>query len=467
MEFPDEVQVNAWTGTDDDNRSKLGATAFAWGLGEVEFSQKLGAEDPPDYRNWQDPRVGWGLVLPENLNIPASERGLAEDAPEPIRRLWESRGKAPVFRYQDGASSDDKRLRRYTSNGAEKDPAIGQSEVGIANHQIPRYLLICASPSEIPWSFQYHLNLSSFVGRLDLDEQGLENYVSALLTNWENSKVSTNNPVVWSVDHQNGDITTLMQKAIAQPLASKLQNDSQIGDKLLQLLSSNATNQKLVDALVSRNPALIVSTSHGLTPMSGTVEELRSSMGLLVDQDHALLDPSELLNSWKPDGAIWYAHACCGAGTDAVSSYRNLFDSDSRIRLVLDSVAKAGSVTSRFARELLSNDKPLRAFIGHVEPTFDWTIREGDTKQLLTSSILDALYNGFHRSSGPEPVAMAFEKNFDAVATLLDAAGTAREQVQEGQLNLKSVMVRKKVAALDRRSLVILGDPTAALPPLI
>ena len=44
--------------------------------------------------------------------------------------------------------------------------------------------LIAASPSEVPWHVQYDLNPVRNVGRLDLDDEGLDRYVSALLDDW-------------------------------------------------------------------------------------------------------------------------------------------------------------------------------------------------------------------------------------------------------------------------------------------
>jgi hypothetical protein len=38
--------------------------------------------------------------------------------------------------------------------------------------------------------------------------------------------------------------------------------------------------------------------------------------------------------------------------------------------------ATAGARISPLPRALLGAEKPLRAFVGHVEPTFDWTLRD-------------------------------------------------------------------------------------------
>ena len=43
-----------------------------------------------------------------------------------------------------------------------------------------------------------------------------------------------------------------------------------------------------------------------------------------------------------------------------------------------------GAFTTPLPRALLGATRPLRAFVGHVEPTFDWTLRQRQTGEHLT-----------------------------------------------------------------------------------
>jgi hypothetical protein len=45
---------------------------------------------------------------------------------------------------------------------------------GLGDGKTPQYLLIYGSPAEIPWAVQYALNMSTYVGRLDLEGPALE-----------------------------------------------------------------------------------------------------------------------------------------------------------------------------------------------------------------------------------------------------------------------------------------------------
>jgi hypothetical protein len=65
---------------------------------------------------------------------------------------------------------------------------------------------------------------------------------------------------------------------------------------------------------------------------------------------------------------VWNAHACCSPGSDSPSNYAGLLDPESDVDAVLAAVAGLGSTVAPRPTALLGAEKPLRAFIGHVEP---------------------------------------------------------------------------------------------------
>ncbi len=361
-------------------------------------------------------------------------------------------------------------MRRYYPDGTAQDIAIsGAGERGVAPGALPYYLLIYASPTAIPWSFQYLLSQPCFAGRLTLEGAALENYVNALLKDWRDAGCDPHRPVVWTVDHGGGDITTLMRMAIAEPVAAKLAADPQIGAGRRLLHDAAATHQELLAALVQQQPALIVSTSHGQTGPLSDKPQMAARLGALIDRQHAALDVDALLAAWQPDGAIWYAHACCSAGSDSRNSYQELVPPGSTLAQVLDGIAALGAQVSPLPQRLLGAAKPLRAFIGHVEPTFDWTLRQPQTGQILARTTVEALYDNMHRSQ-PEAVGLAFNPGYKVVGELfqqwqhlIDQFAGAPAQQRDF---IRMMTTSAQLAALDRQSLVILGDPTAALPPL-
>jgi len=330
---------------------------------------------------------------------------------------------------------------------------------------LPKYLLIYGTPEEIPWELQYVLNTTCYVGRLDLQEDAaLKNYVNALLQDWKDSAFQLDHAVVWAVDHGSDDITTLMRNAIAKKVYEDLDGDEQLHGKVLFLDGSadQASSDALIHALTERGPSLVVTTSHGQTDPLSDPDAMTHGLGLLIDQDFEALQPERLLERWQPDGAIWYAHACCSAGSDSFTSYEGLVEPDSRISQALRAVAGLGALTAPLPRALLGAAKPLRAFIGHVEPTFDWTIRDPKTGEHLTGSLRRALYNGLYLS---KPVGLAFAEYYLPLATLYTQRDIAERRFGNGE-NTQGDMLYCSLTARDLRSTVILGDPTVALPPL-
>jgi hypothetical protein len=463
MGLPESLSINAWCG--EPVSGALGESAENWGVkAQRETPRKIMvAEEPAELWDWENPDVGWGIVLPENEDVSPAIRATAQDAPAPIQSLVEERGNAPVFRYR--ADLLNRKVRRYLADGSARDLDITDSKRGIGDKKLPRYLLIYASPAEIPWSFQYVLGQSAFVGRLDLDGDGLENYVTALIDGWASANCRADQPVVWAVDHGHPDITWLMDGAIAKPIAAKLQQDGDIGDKVHQISGSAATIDGLHGELKSRCPALVITTSHGMTGPLNDAGRMRRNLGLLVDDQHRLLQPAGLLDDWEPDGAIWYSHACCSAGSDATTSYKGLVETGSKVDRVLNAVAALGAQVAPFPRGLLGASKPLRAFIGQVEPTFDWTLR-AETGQVLTNSLCEALYTRMHQKK-PQPVGMAFHEVHLHAGQLFSQLDSLRRDIVRAVAGAKEAAIRTHLAALDRQSMVILGDPTVALPPLV
>jgi hypothetical protein len=468
--WPRSLSINAWTGAAL-APSPLGANAARWafaGAAAVAPSPVLPAE-VVDPRNWRHPDVGWGLVLADNDALSEPDRARGADAPASIRKLLAARDNPPVLRYRPELGV--RFLRRYYTNAGAQDIALAAAPRGTREGCLPRYLLIYGSPAAVPWEVQFYLNVPGHVGRLDLaEDEGLGRYVDALIGDWAGAGCQAHSPLLWSVDHGPGDITATMRELIGRPLMRKWREDEAIGERARFLDGRNATGAALAAALAEARPALVVTTSHGMTGPLGDASLMRAQLGMLVDDEHAVVRPELLLQQWAPDGAIWYAHACCSAGGDRKTRFAGLVEEGGSVDRVLKAVAALGEQVAQLPRKLLGAEKPLRAFVGHVEPTFDWTISQPETGQPLTASIERALYVGMYQRD-PETVAMAFADSLRHAGELFTqwnasvrAYATAGDPaVRERE---KTAALRTQLAGLDRQSMVILGDPTVRIPPL-
>ena len=455
-----ELRSNAWCGEAAHGAVRDGSVA--WGIDPAfAYDGPKLAPEPVDLANWRDPRVGWGVVLADNDATPAKERAAGDDAPAAIRQLIAARAGAQVFRYR--TDLPEGRLRWYAADGAASDLRLSGAR-GSGPKQIPRYLLIVGSPATIPWRAQCRWQLDAFVGRLDLDDAGLANYVDAVLHDWADARPDVTRPVVWAVDHGYPDITRLMRRAIADPIRSAFATDAghefDVADGYLA--DGRATGRLLADALASRRPAFVLTSSHGATFPLNDVAAMQRRLGMLVDNTQSLLTADEVTTG-AAHGAVWYAHACCSAGSDGASRFVDSVEASSSLARTLSGVSQCGAMTAPLPRALLGSAKPARAFIGHVEPTFNWTLRDPETGQVLTNAIVQALYDQLHLAVRP-PVGLAMKTYYDNVGGLLQDHAEALERVTQQRPGAPEQARRAKLVAIDRLSMVVLGDPTVALP---
>lgn len=122
-------------------------------------------------------------------------------------------------------------------------------------------------------------------------------------------------------------------------------------------------------------------------------------------------------------------------------------------------------MTAELPRALLGAPKPARAFIGHVEPTFDWTLRRPVTGISTTEALVEALYDGLFQAE-PVPVGLAFRRYFLGAASLRSRWAAERGSVEESPA-ARTAALLAALTGLDRQCTVILGDPAvvpAALP---
>ena len=459
--LPQALTINAWTGESADSRGAFAPNTKSWATKPAPGSKKTLAFHLPDLRDWKDPSVGWGLLVEHRPDRSAADAAALKDMPEAIRQLVAFRN--GVVLGWDKANGTDS-LIRYLPDGTTRRVVIGDIQRGTAPGALPHYILILGGPDKIPWLVQYTLNLVAAVGRLDLDEAGLNNYVSAAIANWAETPLDVSRCVLWSVDQGGTDITTLMKKTVAAPLFDELKGDAHIGAHARFLTDKDATHARLIEAVSTDKPALIVTTSHGKTGPLNDPDVMRRDLGLMVDRANAALPLADLLNVWQPNGAIWYAHACCSSGCDTGSVFASLFEA-SPLAKTLEDIGKLGAQSAPLPRALLGAKKPLRAFIGHVEPTFDWTLSTPDMQQNLTASTIVALYQNLFEDD-PMTVGGAFDKYFIQVGNLFNQWYTARLAVMRFEPGAERKALRAQLGALDRRSLVIHGDPAVALPAL-
>ena len=425
----------------------------------------------PQLTHWEgEDGSGWTLVLRHDPSKTNEEQATPVDAPASIQRLWQHRRCPPILRYLPPAAGNPTYLRRYRRDGDQivyNDYSLEKGTTAENLAQVPYYLLLVGPPKDLPWSLQYTLNGSRAVGRLDLAEnEGLKNYVDRLIDGWEDDGAKASSALLWSVDHKGGakDITEIMRAFIGDKLDAQIAKESVVRRRRY-LGGVDATVKGLGESLKELTPGLIVTTSHGAILGSADKSRRRASLGLLVDQTWTMLDPDSLLKCWNPAGAVWYAHACCSAGSDNASRYEGLVAAESDAAEALRDAGELGETVAPLPRLLLGAGRPLRAFVGHVGPTFSWTLREPTTRESLTSPIIHAFYNRFYQETR-FPIGHVIRPIFEPLVTLFSEAKHATDEHRcKNPTATRTPILSRMLMAEDLQSTVLIGDPTALIPP--
>jgi hypothetical protein len=464
------LMANAWTG-EEPGRGRVVRDYGRWATAE---SRRLSADAAtsflpppgPDPNNWADRRVGWGVIAAEPPEASPARLRAGDDLPEPIRALLQERG-GPILRYRPGWKHHLKLLRDYA---AGKDISLATRDTGLGPGKLPRHLLIVGPPTAVPWRLQYILQSrpDTYVGRLDLDPDGLDRYVTALRAGWASARSRPLAALIWAVDHGAADITRLMRSAIALGLRDAYAADADLAPGLTFLdgQAGAASGDRLAAALAEHCPGVVVTTSHGQTGPLDDAEQMRAQLGWLVDQGHRAIDPAAILAGWQPDGAIWYAHACCSAGADRPSSFAGLMKSGSSLQRVLAGVAALGATTAPLPRALLGAPRPARAFIGHVEPTFDWTLQQPETRQHLTDGATTMLYDQLYAEATVGVAMQAWLRAYGVLSATYDQLQQEPAETAAALAARDQATLYYQLTARDVQSTVLLGDPTAALSGL-
>lgn len=461
MTLPLDVRINAWTGTEAADGT-LTQQAADWGAGSrgLPHDQKgLPFEPPVPLTEWSHPEVGYGVLLRDDDGLTPAQKAAGVDAPAPVLALLAAREGSVVLRWRERPEGD-RFLRRYYADGFQQDCAVGLSSFGVGQDRLPKYIAIIGGPESIPWSVQYALGTRHSVGRIPLAGDALARYIHALISDWQSAGAALDRALVWTVDLDPTDMTNLMRQVITQPLANRL-TPPPLTD-LCELASEEATSAALLTKLTQTRPGLVITSSHGLTAPLDNAEKMRAGLGLPVDQNLIPVPLAELTAA-LPGGCIWFAQACCSAGGAGRSLYETLLDPQGTAFAAVAAVARLGPMVAPAALAALGRENPVRAVLGHVEPTFSWTLEVPQTGQLLGERLIVALTEQLY--SGIPLAQTLSEYRADIGQLHTDWHGLSRK-LADGDESVLGELTRLRLASIDRQSLVLLGDPTVTVPTL-
>ncbi len=403
-----------------------------------------------------DPRKleesGWGVIFSHDAdsNVKKALSSLLD-----LRREQATHRDERYYReysYQAGESKIQFLSRNGSAPGRPADP-----------NKIPYYLLLVGPPSEIPFRFQYQLDLQYAVGRIAFDKpEEYECYAKSVVRAERGAVNLPRKAIFFGVD--NGDrATRLSHDHLVKPRAESLAGAVADWD-VETVLGERATKVQLLRHLGGDDtPSLLFTASHGLGFPNGHPRQLACQGALLCSDwpgpgarklslDHCLA-AAEVADDARPLGLISFHFACFGGGTPELESFAKRDRRKPAVIAPYDFVA-------RLPQRLLGHPQGgALAVVGHADRAWGYSFlwpRAGEQTQVFEGA-LKRLLKGY-------PVGSAMEFFDQSYAELSSDLAEELEEQQWARTADDQRVSGLWTARNDARNYVVLGDPAVRLP---
>jgi hypothetical protein len=426
---------------------------------QIRRRRRLAARSAERRTNLAD--LGWGLIVPHDLD-PA-----VLDALRPLLD----------HRKAQATAKSDALFKEFTGQAAYRPGMTYQQfldrhdvRVGPPDYsKVPYYLLIVGNPTQVPWEFQYGLDIAYAVGRLHFDTpEEYARYARSVVQSETAPRRSLRPPqaVLFGTRHLRDPSTRQLFERLVVPLFESTKRIAPPGWEIKGVLDTEATRRTLQELLGGpQTPALLFTATHRMSwPLDNALQ--RPSQGALLCQewpgfgkispDH-YLGASDIPDDARLGGLIAFFFSAYSAGTP-------LNDDFPAMALEPPRQVASEPFIAALPRRLLGHPSgPALAVIGHVERTWGYSITsESDSR---TSDIvhfeicIKRLLNGYTVGSAVE----LFNLRYARAAQRL-SEDLRRVVVHGAQETEKDQLYGAIVKTIDARNFVILGDPAVRLP---
>ncbi len=403
-------------------------------------------------------QTGWAIVFPALSDAAPIREALSE------LLQWRRAQAGPRYRECIGANG-----YRPGENKAAFLRRQGAATSGpVDPDRFPYYVLLVGSPEEIPFRFQYQLDVQYAVGRIafaTLDEYAA---YARSVAQAERFGVATSRRALFvGVQHPDDVATQRSLHGLVQPLAGELAQHPQRNDWTIELLSGEeATKQRLTQLLHTQPPTLLFTASHGVEFEPVDPRQLPHQGALLCAdwpgprawRNRAIppqfyLAGDDIDSQANLSGSFVFQFACFGAGCPRDDDFPHLRGSKTALA--------PQAFVAGLPRRLLSLPRGgALAFIGHVERA--WTFSFSDTRgarqtETFSSALRRLLFAG-------APVGYALEFFNERYAELATVLTEDLENARWGQSLDPVELTTRWTEHNDARSYIIVGDSATRLP---
>jgi len=436
-------------------------------LSELQF-KKNRPVDSPVSEAVEDPtdlaQAGWAVVFPAEMD--EKRREAIQEALKPLLDHRQEKA-GDLYRIFEGETG-------YHATESKSDFCKRQSpeiKRGPARpEQMPFYVLLVGSPAEIPYEFQFQLDVMRGVGRLDFgnDLEAYARYAHNVVAAEKGAVKLPRRATFFSVRNPGDDATLISDRYLVRPLFANLQQPHLQGEIPLRFpwdlsLASSGEKAELARLLSGRDqtPALLFTASHGMvfSPPAPLQQQLREqgallcqhwARGAMVQRDDYFA--AEDLGNVNLLGLMALFFACFGVGTPQFDYFTAPY-AEARPPLA------PYSFTGALPKRLLTQG--ALAVVGHVDRAWGYSfISTGSNVEI------DAFVTALRKMLNGDPVGLATDPSFNL--KYADMTATLHEALQELHYNPTFLddeeLVRLWTANNDARSYVVLGDPAARIP---
>lgn len=399
-------------------------------------------------------QAGWAVIFSSGAGRPIRE------ALQPLLDHRKAQvGDESLFKIFEGASGyqpDDTAttwLRRQNVRMDVVDPELG----------VPFYILIVGPPDEIPFEFQYGLDLYWAVGRLWFETADeFRQYAESVIRYETMTAIPTSRQMaVFATRHEFDAATHLFSSEVAEPLASGAVGQRQkfslrpfIGDPA----TKNALDHILRGEIDGGPPAVLFSGSHGKSFRPDDPRQ-SGSQGALICQDwsgygkierDAYFDASDVPANAKVHGMAHFMFACYSGGCPQLDNFNRVQGSPKTIALA--------PMMARLPQALLAHPEGgALAVLAHVDRAWAYSFRTGDKAQ--TQGFRDVV----GRMMRGERMGQATDQFNIRWAALSADLSDVLDKIQLGLDVDPKRLANQWVARDDARNYVLFGDPAARL----
>ncbi len=402
--------------------------------------------------------AGWCVVFAKDAD-PKVKKALG-----PLLQHREREAKR-LFKVFEGPSGflpgDDARkwIERQGAGFAVVDP----------EHGVPVYVLLVGSPQEIPFEFQYLLDLYWNVGRLHFDTPEEYGKYADSVVAYETAALLPHKKraSIFTVKNDGDRATGLLHNQVAEPIVKGTSGVRTLagfkGFQLTPLLAADATKDRLQALLAGKDPggppAFLFTGSHGVKFKMGDPDQ-RKKQGAILCQDwpgFGIVAPEHLFTAAdvpadaKIHGLIHFFFACYGGGCPKEDNF-GLSSGQAPTQLVPE------PIVARLPQRLLTQG--ALASFAHVDRAWAYSFQNSRSAPQVQEmrDVMVRILQGQRVGQATDN----FNMRWAVLSAELQESQNLRASFAD-QLVSNALLANRYVARNDARNYIVIGDPAVRL----